>query len=104
MRPHTQKANHILGCITRSVASRATEVILPLYSALVGLHLEYQVQTWSPQYRREMDLLEYVQRRATKLIQGLKFLSYKDRLRDLGLFSLKKRKVPGETWYWHFSI
>ena len=45
---------------------------------------------WSPQYRRDVELVEHVQRRATKMIQGMDHLSYEDRLRELGLFSLEK--------------
>jgi len=62
-----QQANRILGCIKSSVASRSRERILPLYSTPVRPHLESCVQLWSPQHKTKMDLLEQVQRRATKM-------------------------------------
>jgi len=62
----TQKTSHILGCTKRSVASSSRDVILPLCSPLVTPHLVFCIQLWSPQHKKNMDLLEQVQRRATK--------------------------------------
>jgi len=58
-------------------------------------HLDYCIQMWNPQYRRDMDLLEHIQRKATKMIPGVEHLLYKDRRRKLELFSVEKRRLQG---------
>ena len=68
-------------------------MVLPLDSALTRPHKEYCIQMWSPQWRRDMDLLEHIQRRVIKIIQGMAHLPYKDRLRELGLFCLEKTQL-----------
>lgn len=90
-----QKANSILDCIRSKVASRMRKVIFSFCSVLVRPYLEYSSQVQGPQLKKDVDLLERIQRRATRMTRGPKHLSYEDRPRNLGLFIiLKKRQLP----------
>jgi len=89
-------ANRVLGMIKRTFSVRDKDIILQLYKSLVRPHLEYSVQAWRPHFQKDIDLIEGVQRRATKLITSVKDKTYEERLRLLHLQSLETRRVRGD--------
>ena len=91
-----KKAQKILGYIKRQFTTRKEETILTLYKALVRPHLEYAAQFWSPSQRKDIERLERVQARATKLIPSIRHISYERRLTKLNLYSLEKRRIRGQ--------
>ena len=89
------KDNQILRLIRRNITYKEKGLIVPLYKAIVRPHLEYCIHAWKPYLRKDIDMLEKVQRRATKLIPGLRDLSCEERFRECGLTTLETRRLRG---------
>ena len=89
------KANRMLGLIRIGFDCMNREIFMNLYPALVRPLLEYCVQVWSPYKRKYINLIEGVQRRATKLVPELRNLPYKERPRKLGLTTLEDSMMRG---------
>ena len=77
--------------IKRGFKNKSNEILFPLYKSMVRPHLDYRVQAWKPHLRKDVDKLEKVQKRATKMIEGLEGLGYFERFRILNLTTLKTR-------------
>ena len=91
-----KKARGVAAMILRAITSRSSDILIPLYIALVRPNLEYANVVWSPYLKKDKQRLENVQRHFTKRISGLSTLSYTDRLRILNLPSLEYRRLRGD--------
>ena len=96
-----QKANLVLGQLSRAVHFRDKDVFIALYKTYVRCHLEYCIQAWCPWKQSDIDILESVQKRAVNMVSGLLSHTYEDKLREVGLMSLVQRRQRGDmiqTW------
>ena len=90
------KANSMMGLIRRSMEYMDKDTFRLLYTALVRPHLEFANAIWSPYLIKHINMIENVQRRATKMVPGLSDLSYSDRLKRLNLPTLSYRRKRGD--------
>src|ERR1700721_2849387 len=92
----TKKANQVLGLIYRTFACKNKNIMLKLYKSLVRPHLDYCCQAWRPHLLKDINLLERVQKRATRMIEECKDMRYEDRLKELRLTTLETRRVRAD--------
>ena len=83
----------MLGLIRITITYKEKQLIVPLYKAIVRLKLEYCIQAWRPYRKKDIDKLESILRRATKVIPELRELSYESRLLECGLTTLETRRL-----------
>ena len=91
-----KKANTIVGLLRRSFTYLDCKSFTKIYTAFVLPHLEYAQSVWSPHLQKYVNMLENVQIRATKLVDGLGNLDYEERLKRLNLPSLAFRRFRGD--------
>ena len=90
------KGNQVLGLIRRTIMYKEKQLILFLFKAIVRPHLEYCIQAWKPYRKKDIDKLERIQRRATKIIPELRDLSYESHLLQCGLTAPETRRLRGD--------
>ena len=91
-----QKANSVLGQLTRAVTFRDKETFMSLYATYVRPHLEYAVQAWCPWTIGDKEVLEKVQRRAVGMVTNVKGKSYEEKLAAMGMSTLEERRKRGD--------
>ena len=88
-----KEAYSILGVINRCFLNKTKDILVPLYKSLVRSRLEYCVQAWRPYLVKDIELMERVQKRMTRMLPDLKNMSYPERLKNLDLTTLESRKL-----------
>ena len=89
-------ANRVLGMIWRTFTCKDEQTIIQLYKSLVRSHLEYCIQAWRPYLSKDIEMLEKVQKRATKMVYGFNDLTYEQRLRRLNITTLDTHRIRGD--------
>ena len=87
------QGNQIPGLIKRNIIYKQKKRIIPLYKVIIRPHLEYCIQVWRPHRKKDIDTLERIQRRATKMIPELRDLSHDERLKECGLTTLETGRL-----------
>ena len=90
------KGYQILGLVARTFVSRDKRILMPLYKTLVRPHLDFCVQAWRPHLVKDVEVLERVQRRATRLMCGGEGRDYEERLKVLSLTTLETRRIRAD--------
>ena len=90
-----KKANRALAQLRRTITNKEIDTVIPIYKATVRPHLEYCVQAWAPYLKKDINALEKVQHRATKMITTLRKLPYEQRLKECNLTTLEERRKRG---------
>ena len=94
-------ANSVLGLIYRAYEDKSKQNIIKFYKSLVRPHLEYSVQAWCPYLKKDIEKIEKVQHRATRMISSISNLSYDERLIKTNLITLENRRLRSdiiEVW------
>ena len=87
-----KKGNRILGMISRTFSCKSKVIVKQLYKSLVRPHLDSCVQVWRPHLKKDIEVLEKVQRRATRMVDGYRGMEYEERLKRIGLTTLEMRR------------
>ena len=94
-----KKANKVVNMIKRTFSFLDKDIFVKLYKTFVRPIIEYGQTVWAPYHEKDINILEDVQRRATKLVPGMEELDYEERLKQLKLYSLEDRRRRGDMIY-----